>query len=65
MCGHVGGNPHMWWFWTKTLLIVILLHVAILTKRAVAILVVAVLVATGFVAILGVSILEWNQGLYL
>ena len=34
---------------------------AILTKRAVTILVMAVLVATGFVAILGVAILEWNH----
>ena len=35
-------------------------RLAILTKRAVIILVMAVLVETGFVATLGVAILEWN-----
>ena len=36
-------------------------RLAILTKRAVTILVMAVLVTTGFVAILGVVVLEWNH----
>ena len=43
-------------------------RLAVLTKRAAAILVVAALAATGILAILGVSFLEWNrfdQGLYL
>ena len=55
-CGHFDQN-------SVAILLVILMcgRLAVLTKRAVAILVVAVLVAAGFVAILVVPILEWNR----